>query len=397
MGIGFAGMAVMTAQFGLTARFRRATAPFGVDIIYFFHRWIAIGGLGLLVGHWLVLRLTSPEALGSILPWRTPGHMTAGRGALLLFAAIAATSLLRRAVDLEYDRWRVLHAALAVVAVALAFWHIAGAGYYTALPRERWLWALYVGAWLSLLVSVRLLKPWTMLRTPYHVTEVRPERGHSWTLRIEPQGHPGLRFSPGQFAWLTLRASPFRAREHPFSFSGSAMAGGVLEFTIRELGDFTSSIGDTRVGEVAYVDGPHGAFTIDRHADAPGFFFVAGGVGIAPIMSMLRTLADRGDPRRTHLVYANDHWEDVLFREEMESLRERLDLRLTHVLLEPPTGWGGETGLVTTDLLRRALPDGKGLMYFVCGPKPMVGSVQRSLRSIGVPLRSIHVELFDMV
>ena len=58
-------------------------------------------------------------------------------------------------------------------------------------------------------------------------------------------------------------------------------------------------------GEVAYLDGPYGAFSVDRYA-APGFVFIAGGAGIAPIMSMLRTLADRHETRPLWLVYANN-------------------------------------------------------------------------------------------
>jgi predicted ferric reductase len=221
---------------------------------------------------------------------------------------LVASSLWRKSLRLEYDRWRWLHALLAVAAVLLAAAHVRGAGYYSRAPTERPLLLAFGAAWLGLIGYVRLWRPARLRARPYRVTAVRPARGRSWTLALAPDGHAGLRFRPGQYAWLTLRSSPFAAREHPFSFSGSAAAAGALEFTIRELGDFTRTIGTVRPGEVAYVDGPYGAFTVDRHGGAPGFAFIAGGVGIAPIMSMLRTLADRGDRRPLRLVYANDHW-----------------------------------------------------------------------------------------
>jgi predicted ferric reductase len=339
MAFGFAGLAVMGLQFGLTARFRRASAPFGIDIIYYFHRLMALVGVALLLAHWWVLRWKYAPALMPWTPGDAPGYMTAGRVALGAFAVVVATSLWRKQLRIEYDFWRVLHIVVAVAAVVLALWHVTVAGYYTGDGWRRGLLVGYTLAWVGLVAYIRAFRPWRLTRRPYRVTGVRPERGRAWTLTVAPDGHEGLRFSPGQFAWLSLRASPFQAREHPFSFSGSAEAAPEkLEFTIRELGDFTSTIGQTQVGETAYVDAPHGVFTTDRHPDATGYVFVAGGVGVAPMMSMIRTLADRGDPRPLHLVYANDRWDDVLFREELEALAGRMMLRVTHVLLEPPRG-----------------------------------------------------------
>jgi predicted ferric reductase len=396
--LGFAGLALMAAQFGLTARFRRAAAPFGIDVIYYFHRWIAVGALALLASHWAILRVTAAPALGPWQPWRAPFYMTAGRISLLLFVFLVGSSLLRKTLRLEYDRWRVLHIVAAVGALLLALVHINGGAYYTALPWKRALWIVYGAAWLALVLYIRVAKPWRLLRRPYRVTGVKPERGQAWTLTVEPVGHPGFAFSAGQFGWLTLGASPFRALEHPFSFSSSAADAGSIQFTIRELGDFTRTVGHTRPGATAYVDGPFGAFTTDRHPDAPGFAFVAGGVGIAPIMSMLRTLADHGDTRPLYLVYGNDCWNDVLFREEIDALRERLHLCVTHVLEDPPEGWTGDQGVVSREVLEHALPRRpEALEFFLCGPAPMTEAVQRELRGLGVPLSHIHSELFDMV
>jgi predicted ferric reductase len=197
---------------------------------------------------------------------------------------------------------------------------------------------------------------------------------------------------------LTLRASPFSSSEHPFSFSGSAVRKETIEFSIRELGDFTRTIGQTKPGDTAYVDGPYGVFTTDRHPRAPGFVFVAGGVGIAPIMSMLRTLADRGDERPLRLVYGNKRWEEVLFREELEVLASRVDLKIVHVIEDPPPEWAGETGRITRSPIGKAMGGtADDFVFFLCGPKAMSDALQRELYEMGVPLRRIHFELFDMV
>ena len=171
-----------------------------------------------------------------------------------------------------------------------------------------------------------------------------------------------------------------------------------MEFTIKELGDFTCTIKETQVGQIAYLDGPYGVFSVDRHRDAPGFVFIGGGVGVAPIMSMLRTLADRHEHRPLWFIYGNNRWEDVIFREELETLKDRLELRLVHVLTEPPTDWKGESGFVTKELLQKVLPsDAQKYEYFLCGPKPMSDAVQQGLHALRVPLKQVHSELFDLV
>lgn len=323
--------------------------------------------------------------------------MTAGRIAFLLFGVLIMSSVWRKTLRIEYDRWRAGHAVMAVAAVVLAVVHIQGAGHYTRAVWKGIVWGGYSALWLLVVGYVRIVRPLTLLRSPYRVVDFREERGCSWTLTLAPEGRARLRFSPGQFAWLTIRSSPFRAKEHPFSFSGSAADAMSLQFTIKELGDFTRTIKDVKIVEIAYVDGPHGVFTTDHCPHAPGFVFIAGGVGIAPIMSMLRTLADRGDRRPALVVYGNRSWDDVLFREDIELLRTRLHLNVVHVLQEPPADWTGLKGVLDEPVLCQAIPQEAGSsVFFVCGPKAMTDSVQRTLHGLGVPRQRIHFELFEM-
>jgi len=398
MALGFGGLAIMGLQFVLTARFRRATAPFGTDIIYYFHRWAAIGGVLLLVVHYLVLRVGFAPALEPANPLSAPWPMTAGRVSLVLFVVVIATSLWRKKLGTDYDRWRIWHGVMAVIAVVLAIMHIQGVGHYTRAPWKGAVWIAYSGVWVLVLGYIRVIKPLRLLSHPYRVTDVRQETATAWTVTVAPEKPPRLSFRPGQFAWLTLVSSPFRAKEHPFSFSGSAEDPESLRFTIKELGDFTRTIKDVKPGQVAYVDGPHGVFTTDFHPHAAGFVMVAGGVGIAPMMSMLRTLADRGDRRPVYLIYGNARLEGAMFRDELEVLKGRLTFTLAHVVEEPTPEWQGEVGYVTENVLRRVLPPAlKGYVCFLCGPKVMTDSVQASLRGMGVPLRRFHFELFEMV
>ena len=398
MALGFSAMAMMGVQFLLTARFRRASAPFGIDILYYFHRYLALIVLGMISLHYILIRINHADLLAVANPLSAPWYMTSGRVAFVLIAMLVITSLWRKRLRIHYDEWRLLHIGMATTGFFLALGHIEGVGYYIDAPAKRLLWTGYTLFWLCLIIYLRLIKPWRIRRRPYQVVDVRQERGNSWTLALEAKGHKGLSFRPGQFAWLTLRNSPWHIKEHPFSFSSSAVDKSRLEFTIKELGDFTRTIKNIHIGETAYLDGPYGSFSVDRYPEVSGFVFIAGGVGVAPIISMLRTLADRHEQRPIWFIYSNNNWQDVIFREELEVLQQKLNLNLVHVLLEPPPDWRGETGFVTQQLLQKVLPDDvQNYEHFLCGPKPMSEIVQQGLRELKVPLCRIHFELFDMV
>lgn len=125
---------------------------------------------------------------------------------------------------------------------------------------------------------------------------------------------------------------------------------------------------------------------------------IAGGIGITPIVSLLRTAADAGDRHPFLLVYGSARWQEVTFREELERLQRRLDLRVVHVLREPPPSWAGETGYIDTDLLPRRLPPDLGRAdVFVCGSPPMLAAAIEALERLGVAPEHVHAEQFVSV
>jgi len=396
--LGYAALSMMGVQFALTARFKHATAPFGIDIIYYFHRQVSLLAFVFIVLHLVFLFVASPRyLLGSLDPFTAPWAGRAALAGMVSFGLVLVTSLWRKRLGIQYERWRLWHGLLAVAGVALSIAHIEGAGYYITIPWKRILWTAYALFWIGLLLHVRLIKPWMMLKRPYVVETLRKERGRAWTLTLRPEGHRGLTFMSGQFAWLTIRKSPFAIEEHPFSFSSSAVHPETLSFTIKELGDFTSTIKNIAVGERVYLDGPYGSFSVDRHR-APGYVFIAGGIGIAPITCMLRTLADQSDNRPLTLVYATRTLENATFLEELNTLKTRLNLNVIHVLEDPLEDWQGEKGYPTVEVLKRCLPiDRRKYHYFICGPDPMMDMVETAIYKLGVPMSQFHSERFNIV
>ncbi len=400
VGLGFCGFAMVGLQFVLTARFKVIKSPYGSDIVYFFHRQISLVTFALIAAHPLMLFIFDPQYLNLLNLATAPWAARFGVAAIILFMALISLSIWRKKIRFEYDQWRIWHGILAIAALTLALVHIELRGYYLNTLWKQLFWGIYGALWVGVLAWVRVIKPFLLLRKPYLVEDVISERGNTWTIILRPVNHDGFRFQPGQFSWITAWNSPFQDHEHPFSISSSAEQTSQLAFTIKELGDFTRRIKDLTRGQRIYVDGPFGSFSIDRHPNSKEFVFIAGGIGITPMMSMLRTLADRRDLRPLTLVYANKNLETATFLEEIDELPQRLNIKIVHVLESPPEGWNGEKGFVTTEMLKRILPEKRDLNameVFNCGPGPMMDAVEKALIQLGVPMGDFHSERFDLV
>jgi predicted ferric reductase len=293
----------------------------------------------------------------------------------------------------------VLHSILGVVIVLAALAHAFQVNYYLAEPLVRGVWIVYTVAFLWLAVWVRLIKPLRLGLRPWRVVELWPEPGGALTLGLEPAFRHGGRdfsFTAGQFAWILPSRNPFTPTYHPFSMSSSALSTR-LEFTIKQVGDFTGSMRQLRVGDRVYVDGPHGSFTLQRHPGM-GYVFVAAGVGVTPFLSMLATLADQGDQRPIWLFLGNRHEDQVVGVRQLSRLHGRLNLRIIHVISRPSEQWTGERGHIDAALFDRHLPlERRSLQYFICAKEQMVHTVEENLQALGIPADNIHSEQFGMV
>jgi len=354
----------------------------------------------LLVAHPVVLILADRDFAAFFDPRVNFLRAMALSFAMAAILALVVLSVARRRLALAYEWWRVSHALLAAMLMLVALAHTIMVGHYTASIGIIALMGLYTLGPLAVLGYVRILAP--MRRAPWHVTSVNNECERVWTVQIQAEPpNPGIRFEPGQFAWLTFGNSPFHPRQHPFSIASSAGPAGTrqhrLAFTIKELGDFTDTIGSLKPGTRAWVDGPVGGFVLPD--SAPGAVLIAGGIGITPMMSNLRTMADRGDTRPITLIYANATLEKAAFAEELDQLTQALALRVVHVPEQPPEGRTGPSGFINQPMLATLLtPEAiRAHTAMVCGPVPMIKAVHQALVGCGVHRTRIKSERFDML
>ncbi len=395
--LGLLGLGVLAMQLVLSGRHRWFAPGFGQDNLLQFHRQTGQFAWLLVLMHPLTLIVGDRDFLAYLDPREDVLRALAQIFVLLAVTTLLVTSLWRLALGLSYEVWRTLHATLSLLVVTIGLGHSLLVDHYSAGIATKVALALLIAVPLLLLLESRLLRPWRLRQRPWRLVEREPLPGEAIRLLLEAEGHAGMHFKPGQYAWLTLGPSPYSLQQHPFSMASPAARPDRLEFFIKQSGDFTQWLSKVEIGTRAWLEGPYGVFTMDPAAGRRTVFIV-GGIGITPVFSMLRSCAERGCRQSMWLIYANNGKDEITLGEEIDALSQCLSLTVIHVLNEPPDDWQGETGYVDADLLARTLPeDDEDIDYYVCGPQPMMDSVEPALRDRGVSMRRLHSERFDLV
>lgn len=388
---GLFALSAMACTFVLVCRLRALSRAAGITALLSAHRSMGMLAAGSVALHVAVVIAADIDNL-NLLTWLgAPPRARAATAATVALAGVIALGVLRRRVRQDYELWRWAHLVLSVAAVGLSALHVQLVGELVTHPVMRWVLVA-----LALVLAAGLVhRLLAAQRSSEHVVrEIRHDSDSVCTLVLDPCGAP-LQFAPGQFAWLRLVRGG--GEEHPFTIASSA-AGGGCAFTVRSTGDFGTVLRNLSPGTPVWVDGPYGSCSLDLLPQpASGVAMIAAGVGITPMLSMVRTLADRHDPRPLLLVRAGGEPRELLFRQELGHLARRLDLTVIEVVRNAPPGWPGATGDIGTALLRSVLPhrgQRSALDHFVCGPPGFVTAVTRSLLELGVPEHRIHIEKF---
>lgn len=401
-GLVMVALAVLLLEFVLSGRFRIVSRRVGLDVTMRVHQLLARLAFILILVHPFLYATPQPNYPRPDDPTRqftlglTGWSATSGALAWLLALILILTAIFRDSIGHRYQHWRRMHGIGALLVVMLSVHHALAAGRYSREPALFWFWLVLLGVAGLSLTWVYLVRPLAQRRRPYAVKSVRRIALETWELVVSPIGVHRLVYEAGQFVWLKVGCSPFSVTENPFSISSAPGAGRDVAFVIKELGDFTNGIGDIREGEVAYLDGPHGNLTL-KGRKASGIALLAGGVGIAPLIGILRQLALSRDRRPIILVYGNRLAEQIVYAEEIEELRQMLDLRIEHVIGEPQPDWKGRAGQIDAACIRDlfSFNGARDWLYVLCGPPGMISASRTTLRALRVPSRRILSERFN--
>jgi ferredoxin-NADP reductase len=205
-------------------------------------------------------------------------------------------------------------------------------------------------------------------------------------------------FRPGQYFWVELPNRGYddeKGLRRHISVVTSPTERGVLGLCTR-LRDsaFKKTLAELEPGDEVDVEHPKGDYRLPEDT-GKHYVFVAGGIGITVFRSMLRYIADTGEPYQVTLVYSNRDRESTPFLDELQGLEAKIPgLRLVLTMTDDE-GWDGESRRVGGEMLADHLDDLSEPTYLVAGPPAMVESVVESLAAAGIPEEQVLPDRFS--
>ncbi len=219
------------------------------------------------------------------------------------------------------------------------------------------------------------------------------------TFHLVPVNGGAFPFSylPGQFLTFTLQIDG-KTVKRSYTIASTPSRQGYCEVTIKreEKGLVSRHMHDTiKEGHLLTVSAPSGKFTFTGK-DSNNIALLAAGVGITPLMSILRYLTDMNWNGQIYLLYCNKTVQDIIFHEEIKELQSRFsNLHLTLTLTQTDgTNWDGNKGRIDAKLLTRVIPNVTGIPFYLCGPPDMLKATQELLHQLGIADSLIHTESF---
>ncbi len=205
----------------------------------------------------------------------------------------------------------------------------------------------------------------------------------------------GFDFAPGQFVTVRVQVEG-RPLVRCYSIASAPHTAGYLEISVKRMGQVSGMLhASARPGALINLGHPAGSFCYPS-ADDRSLVLLAGGVGITPLMSMLRHAVNNEPGRPVSLLFSVRDERQIIYRDELELLRRRHpQADLTVVVTEGPRADWHESGFVGEEHVRRHVEDPLGSLFMLCGPPPMRDAAKRLLAGMKVPESQVRQEAFD--
>lgn len=298
----------------------------------------------------------------------------------------------KAAVNRAYDLFKGTHKVLFLVLAGVSWWHVSAKfeildpGHSANLP----VWSAWEYHGLFLLTCAfwlfARLRDWTL-----PVLEVKSVVTLAGISRLTLSAHARLKFHAGQFAFLRFLVPGMRQEEHPFSFT-TIPGEGTVGFAIRELGDFTRMVPRLKPGDKVRVNAGFGSFSpIHRGTKGRPLALIGSGIGVAPLISILKDLAFREPEREVIYLQAYSRREELLEPERVAELSQQMpNLTVKTFVYEE------DTRRYSEELFRLELPQPKRFDVFLCSSPRVRAVVLPALLKLGIPRQNIIFEAFNL-
>lgn len=238
-----------------------------------------------------------------------------------------------------------------------------------------------------------------MTYSPYIIHSKTRTAIDTYLYHLKPATTETILFKPGQYVFLRNPQSSHPDEDHPFSIASSPLQTGSLEFCIKSLGDWTKELENMSLGSLLHLSEPHGSFTWDTSI-LHGVFLL-GGIGISPIMSMLRFMGDmKLKPESLIMLYGNRTPSTAAYVQELKDLQHVLPtLKIVDIYshLSDTDPWEGYRGFITRDILESEINLTLKPTFFYIGPPVFIEKMDSLLHELNVPEAQRRKEDFSAV
>ncbi len=376
---------VLSARYMLVERFFG-----GLDKAYNFHKTIGALAFVLALLHPLLLVLTTLPKIKYAYVYLFPGPDLAYTLGVFAVYVMLASFVFMLFINLPYELWKLSHQLLGVTFI-LAGTHalLIPSNVRDFMPLKLWILLFLAAGIYSLLYKIFMYKTYGP-RFTYKVKNVEIRGGVTNLYLIS--AFSKLKFKAGQFCYISPYDKKIGSEMHPFSFS-SAPDDEEIRVSPKALGDFTFRLQSIKIGDLVDIYGPYGGFgnIYADSLDTDTLVWIAGGIGITPFMSLLRSEMLKPTGKKIFLIYSVRTLSDAVFNEEIAGCVETLP-NVRYLLWQ--TDLRGKVG--AKDVLG-FVGNSLGLSVSLCGPQPVMDALREQFADLGVRRDRIISEDFALL
>jgi predicted ferric reductase len=397
----------LNAQLVISARPKLIESVFGLDRIFRFHSLMPLIAIAAAFIHKLLREAVFGESFKTQL----------GDAAIIIFIVVAVLglvflidTLIRNIKPLKYVRdfakkvyigkyniQKLMH-NLVVFAVILVFIHVM----LSTAAKNALVKSIFI-AYFAIAMAFYLYHKVVMryfLSHKFTVVSVTEDSPSMRTLTMRPDNGKIFKYLPGQFGFIRIQGDGISGEEHPFSITSEPTNTDTISMTIKNLGDWTADVLRVKPGSRALISAPYGRFSPLLYKSDKAVVLIAGGVGITPMLSILRYFYKNDKDRKVMLFWGVNSRTELINADEFSAFTREMKNFLFVPVIARELDYEGEKGYITNELIERIIKANDSTLhdaqYYVCGPAIMQSKIIKGLRSRKISKRHIHFESFSL-